>query len=134
MAIHLESFAKDVINALGGYQRSPVSEFELANFVDNQGDPWGPWDWDDTYLRHWGITSPPPGWTWEELSEVPFGTHVFLADESTNKFYDVEAPQGVSSPFELPFFQRYLADHRNKGKPGDNEWERARQRSLERQE
>ena len=104
-------------------------------FALNNKDPWGPWDFDrDLLSRYWGITSPPAGWTWEEISQVPFGGHIFLVDRKKNRFYDAEAPEGVKSFLGLPFFQRYLEAYgpkiRGTGVEDEKVWERARQKYL----
>lgn len=129
-----DTFAMDVIQELGGYQSSPVTEYGLDNFAlpgeDGHADP--PYAYDLDVFAQFGITSPPEGWTWEELGEVDLSGHVFLGpSKPPGKFYDAEAPEGVSTPFDLPFFQRYLREHRKPGSSEDNEWQRARQKSLE---
>jgi len=55
---------------------------------------------------------PPGGMTWDELdqfvsdAEMGWGLHVFTVCDGM--VYDSEAPDGVASFFELPFYVRYL--------------------------
>ena len=56
---------------------------------------------------------PPDGMSWDELNRLidqtgmGWGLHVFVVYEG--RAYDSETPEGVTSFFDLPFFQRYLA-------------------------
>lgn len=43
------------------------------------------------------------------------GTHVWVVHEG--RHYDAEAPEGVESPFELPFFQRIINRWIKDGRP-----------------
>lgn len=82
-------------------------EVETLNFcIQDDDDEVEDWDW--TLLEnHWGIT-PPQGYSHEELQSVareqPY--HVWITLD--RKHYDAESPEGVSSFFELGFFQRWI--------------------------
>lgn len=78
--------------------------------VKNTGHdtPRGPWD--QEALRALGVTSPPPGETWESVQRLTPGSHIFLVDHVDKKFYDSDAPQGVDSLFDLPLFQEELRE------------------------
>lgn len=54
--------------------------------------------------RYWNI-SPPKGLTWDDLNQIDFVGHVWIADPVERRHYDAEAPNGVASFFDLPFNQ-----------------------------
>ena len=74
-------------------------------------DSGGPFD-RDLIGHHWKGVVPPEGLDWDDLdrlsSDAGFtaGTHVFLYADGL--FYDAEAPDGVASFFDLPFFERVI--------------------------
>jgi len=133
---HCDDLADGVLQKLEGHpEASELSEAIMANFSlpTEHGDTEGPFIFNVEKLPlMWANPNPPPGWTWDELNKVTFGDHIFLWDYATKRFYDAEAPEGVDSPLDLPFFQRYLEDYRYRRGPGEgNPWERDRNRSMQ---
>jgi hypothetical protein len=57
--------------------------------------------------------SPPAGLSWDDLDRfvsetgIGSGLHAFIICDGVA--YDSEAPQGVASVFDLPFFEMFLA-------------------------
>lgn len=80
---------------------------ETANFL-NQADDYAKIDWDWNLLKTYWNMSPPPGVTPEQIKLVAQHepTHIWLTVGT--KHYDAEAPNGVNSFFELPFFKRWI--------------------------
>jgi len=103
-----EDFAESVVAQVG---RSSPTLFTLCNQelqVEDEDT------WDRTLLEgYWGIT-PPKHFTWDTLSAVNFGYHVWVTCDK--RHYDSECPTGVDSFFDLPLFRRCLvADMRKRG-------------------
>jgi hypothetical protein len=112
-----EDFAHDVLakldNPFGGTEGHSVDAIEYANLT-GEGNSLASAD---------GIFYPetlaafkvklPPDVTVDLLNKSELGdigTHIFLrwASPQGYVYFDAEAPQGVDSPFDLPFAQRYL--------------------------
>lgn len=93
-----EDFALQVIMQLG----SPKHLYDLGN--ENLQDQEGGWDW-GLLTSHWSIEAP-TGLSRDEVDQIDFGGHVFIADDAQRRFYDAECPEGVSSFFDLPLFRR----------------------------
>ena len=95
-----------------------VSSMSVAEFIQVDPDTGfshdsgGPFD-RSLLARHWPGVRPPEGLDWDDLDALSAdagfcaGTHVFLCHEGL--FYDAEAPDGVPSFFDLPFFKRVAA-------------------------
>src|SRR5436190_577831 len=107
---HCEVFAKDVLDHLG--RPMDVSVIEYENFTGppdaDEGDEIF---YDDALLKS-GVKLP-PGVTADALNASGLGMlgmHVFLRWESPGGpiFFDSEVPEGVDSPFSLPFAQAHL--------------------------
>ncbi|NTF17116.1 hypothetical protein G6L37_01560 [Agrobacterium rubi] len=129
-------FADDVTAFLGEDARHHPS-FEtlgIAEFMEpisgggfNDGYPF-----DRALLEEdWPEVRPTHGLSWDELDVLSeyhgfsAGTHLFIRFEE--RFYDSEAPDGVPSFLELPFFdrviQRWIADGKpsiDAGEPASN--------------
>lgn len=95
------------------------SSVGLGNFMNHDyvsgedcGDATG---FDLELLRlHYPAWHPPQGWTWEQMFEiVDDGCHGWAICTKNNLCYDIETPDGIANPFELPWFTRYLASHRS---------------------
>jgi hypothetical protein len=88
---------------------------EIGNIFRYEGkyndDPVG---FDEALIaQHWPNIKPYPGLTWEQMFQDcdlswP-GTHGWAFCAQTGLSYDVETPEGVSNPFDLPFFDSYKA-------------------------
>lgn len=61
------------------------------------------WDW-QLLKKHWQIEPPASD---EVMNIVMGGSHVWIT--TGGKHYDAEAPDGVQSFFDLPFFKRWIA-------------------------
>lgn len=70
--------------------------------------------WDMELIRlHYPNWQPAEGWTWEEMFEVlNEGCHGWAICKQNGLNYDVEAPEGVASPFDLPWFKNFLSKQR----------------------
>lgn len=116
-------FSCDVISALSEahgvtFGEIPVHEHGVTDFVRTDPetgfsiDTGGPFDRE--LLENWPGVKPPEGMTWDDLDALSeyagfhAGTHVFIHFDGL--FYDAEAPDGVTSFFELPFFKRVISD------------------------
>jgi hypothetical protein len=72
-----------------------------------------PLDWDWKLLKqYWGV-SPPKGMSRSQLKKMIGANHVWIA--TGGKHYDAEAPDGVHSFFDLPFFLRWIAGIKAEG-------------------
>lgn len=105
-----ENFIYDVMRQLKRDDWVEGSEFQIVetlNFVI-QTDEYEIIDWDwDLLKKHWNM-SPPDGVTLEQMKLLAqyHPTHVWLTVDT--KHYDAEAPNGVNTFFELPFFKRWI--------------------------
>ncbi|WP_338923868.1 hypothetical protein V0M98_37290 (plasmid) [Pseudomonas silesiensis] len=95
-----DDFALQVIMRLG----SPEHLYDLGN--ENLQDEDGYWDW-GLIMGHWEIEAP-EGLSCDEVDQLDFGGHIFIADNAQRRFYDAECPNGVSSFFDLPLFRREI--------------------------
>jgi len=112
-----DDFASDVcMRVPGGLHNTEVSNLSVANFqsIDESDDDSGR-PFDRKLLRkHWPAVIPPSGLTWNELDALSAdagfdnGTHVWISFGDMH--FDAECPDGVHNFFELPFFQRVIAD------------------------
>jgi hypothetical protein len=105
-----EEFAYEVLNHLGWTDGQQADVIEYANLTGPVGCEVA----DEVFyldtLTRFGIPLP-AGITVDRLNEVGLGfvgTHVFIRCEG--RFYDAECPSGVTSPFSLPFAERYLTN------------------------
>lgn len=84
-------------------------------------DDGGPFD-RALLAEHWPDIVPPPGLDWDDMDRLSAdagfsaGTHSFVALDG--RFYDAEAPDGVGSVFELPFFERVIESWKSARAPG----------------
>jgi hypothetical protein len=121
-----ENFASDVDGLIGSptesadYQIIDPAHFLLAPLEGDENN-WGyPLDRDHLH-SNWPSVVPPAGLDWDDLDHVSAfgnfssGTHIWIF--SHGKHYDSEAPEGVNTPFELPFFQRIIGRWIEAGKP-----------------
>lgn len=91
-----ENFAIEVCKRWPGAEVYGVEEFQCN----------GKFDWELLSNSDWGIKLP-TGYTTETLEKKRLGGHLWVVFNS--KHYDAEAPDGVLSFFDLPFFQRQLS-------------------------
>lgn len=106
-----EIFAEDVLAALGSPAGLDVIEYANLTGCDD-GEVCNE-IFDDKTLRKFGVHLP-DGVSTEDLNKYGLGsvgTHVFLrwTIPAGYVWFDAEAPDGVDSPFNLPFARRYLA-------------------------
>jgi hypothetical protein len=103
-----EDFAEEVVRRLAREHGESDLLFtvETANFYRSQDDEF----WDGRLLRsnYWRM-EPPPGFTWDILNKIHFGTHIWVVADK--RHYDSECPEGVSSFFDLPIFKRALVEY-----------------------
>lgn len=106
-----EEFAEAVLGLLG-----PQAEMRgVQGFWDDDfREVLGASRWDRVVMDRWGI-EPPTGVSWELLDRIPPGIHYSIASEPQRMFFDAEAPEGVRSIFDLPFFQRYIRHFQRRG-------------------
>lgn len=105
----------DVFEELGGVTEAyelGLMELGITNLMHIVDDE--PEGFDREMLReHWPTTVPPEGMDWDDLDALAVfgdfsdGTHEWISFEG--RHYDVEAVDGVDSPFDLPFFKRIVA-------------------------
>lgn len=119
-----EDFACELVtllqaNGFGTAEDIGVSEF--LQFDPNDDNDYGyPFDRDNLEKRFPGFT-PPGDLSLDDLDHLSFnrsfspGTHVWVLHEG--KHYDAEAPDGVASFMELPFFQRCVRHWIEEGRP-----------------
>lgn len=115
-----EDFALDVASLFSertGLPQDTLTDFEVVNFIKIDPvtgfayDAGGPFD-RELLAEHWPGVRPPDGLDWDDLDRLSAdagfsaGTHVFMFAEG--RFYDAEAPEGVESFFDLPFFMRVV--------------------------
>lgn len=112
-------FSDSVIEVLGGVREAPVHDVSVASFqaagAEGGFEDGRPFD-RELLTTHWPRVQPPGGLSWESLDALSAdaalgdGTHVWLTDGVLH--YDAECPHGVGNFFDLPFFQRIIADWR----------------------
>jgi len=105
-------FAYDVLERLG--RPMDVSAIEYCNLTGLSGAGQEDELYYENTLSESGVKVP-PGVTADLVNASGlgwFGTHTFLRWESPAglSFFDAEVPQGVDSPFSLPFAKRLLRD------------------------
>lgn len=121
-----ENFACDVHALIG----SPTENenysiidpaFFMQEAIDGEAENSG-YPMDRDYLAaKWPSVVPPNGLDWDDLDHVSGfanfspGTHIWIF--SDGKHYDAEAPEGVETPFDLPFFQRIIQRWIDNGRP-----------------
>ena len=124
-----EDFASDIHELIG---RPPESSdfliidpsFFLQPPLDGESDNWGFPLNRDSLRAEWPSVVPPAGMDWDDLDHISAfgnffsGTHIWIFAQG--KHYDAEAPEGVSAPFELPFFQRIIKRWIKEGRPEAN--------------
>lgn len=91
-----EDFALDIIDSLG--RSEDALDVCNENFMLFDGG----WDW-DLLKEHWNI-DPPEGLSREDVDNISFGGHVFIAHRG--RHFDAECIEGVKSFFDLPLFRR----------------------------
>lgn len=107
---HCMDFADD----LAREHRDLFEEIEMANLFNHDYEAGEDSDdatgFDlDMVKKLFPVMEPPAGWTWDDLFQaVPTGTHVWAYCHSDHHSYDIEAPDGVLNPLDLPFFQRLI--------------------------
>lgn len=124
-----EDFASDVHELVGSpkedanYQMIDPAYFLQAPAQGDDNNYGYPLD--RGYLQaRWPSVVPPAGLDWDDLDHISSfsnffsGTHIWIYRDG--KHYDAEAPEGVSTPFELPFFQRIIGRWIEAGKPQAN--------------
>lgn len=108
-------FANDVQEELGreACERLGVGELGIDNLMEHEDEE--PTVMDRALLaEHWPAVVPPEGLDWDGVDALAAaagfscGTHVWLLCDG--RHFDAEAPDGVDSPFDLPFFRRIVAD------------------------
>lgn len=100
-----------------GLPRDRITDLDVTCFI--QVDPETGFSYEDggpfdraLLAEHWPGVVPPEGMDWDSLDRLSedagfsAGTHVFLYSDGL--FYDAEAPDGVASFFDLPFFGRVI--------------------------
>ena len=92
--------------------------------LDGENDNWG-FPLNRDYLRsELPSVVPPVGLDWDDLDHISAfgnffsGTHVWIF--ANGRHYDAEAPEGVETPFDLPFFKRIINRWIVEGKPEAN--------------
>lgn len=105
-----ESFAHDVIEALGGASDGFEAWWGDQLSVDGQGG-----GWDVPLVRElFPASLPTHGLSWDDVGDaVPAHCWIVLG----GRHYDAECPDGVDNLFELPLVRRVLA--RKAGTPED---------------
>lgn len=107
-----EDFAYDVIAKLtpDGRETPDLNVIEYANLTGRAGE-----DADEIFypemLKSIGLSHiPVPIEILNKSGLGEVGTHVFVRWKSPTGYlyFDAEVPEGVDSPFDLPFAQRYL--------------------------
>jgi hypothetical protein len=124
-----EDFATDIHELIGSpaenleYQMIDPAYF-LQPPLDGDDDNWGfPLNRDHLQAK-WPSVVPPAGMDWDDLDHISAfgnffsGTHIWIF--SHGKHYDSEAPEGVDTPFDLPFFKRIIQMWIEEGKPEAN--------------
>lgn len=106
-----EEFAESVLEKLG--HPSNVDAIEFANLTGKLGCKTCDEIFYSETLKRFGVKVP-SNVTIDILNKSglgSIGTHVFLRWKSPAgyMYFDAEAPNGVDSPFLLPFSKRYLA-------------------------
>lgn len=100
-----EEFANEIVKSIGSDR---ICVVELYNFmIGEDGDIYGNDIFDvDMMEKYWADTVPTKDLTWEEISKIPFGYHVWISYDG--RHYDAECPEGVDNFFELPLFKKYI--------------------------
>lgn len=112
-------FSREVIQAVGSERAFSMGlrELGIENFLTpgddiddfTEGNPFDR----ELIAKHWPDFAPPVGLDWDTLDRISAdatfnaGTHVWLSIDRVH--YDAECPEGVASPFDLPFFQRVIS-------------------------
>jgi hypothetical protein len=114
--VAVRTFASDVMAKFTGVSdTSRIEELDVSLFMmpslasgeHNYGFPMN-----RESLESYKV-APPEGLSWDDLDHLSCfgsfspGTHIWLFLDG--RHYDAEAPEGVGSFYELPFFQRYIA-------------------------
>lgn len=92
----------------------------LGNFMNHDcktgQNCWDATGFDLELLRlHYPAWHPPQGWTWKTMFEVVNdGCHGWAICKTNGLCYDIEVPDGIANPFELPWFKRFFAALRSK--------------------
>lgn len=104
----------DVFEELGGVAQAydlGLGELGITNLMHIVDDE--PEGFDRVMLKeHWPAIVPPEGLDWDDLDTLAIdaqfsdGTHEWITFEA--RHFDAEAPGGVDSPFQLPFFLRVI--------------------------
>lgn len=121
-----EDFASDIDELIGNpAEDANYQIIDPAYFLQApaQGDDnnWG-YPLDRCYVQErWPSVVPPSGLNWDDLDHISAfgnfssGTHIWIFNDG--KHYDAEAPEGVDTPFDLPFFKRIIGRWIEAGKP-----------------
>lgn len=110
---HCFDFADAVVERLG----APPSlwTIEYANYTAANSEGYASGVFDLPTLRKFRVPLP-SGVAVDDLNRVDLGftgTHAFVVwdgPQGRKIYFDAETPEGVDSPFLLPFAKRYLAD------------------------
>ncbi len=98
---HCRVFAQSVLDAsdLDDLEIANVQTFKRGGLFDR-----------NVLSSKWNI-HPPKGIKWDDLDQIDFKSHAWVADPVEGLHYDAEAPQGVKSFFELPFNRRLIKEY-----------------------
>ncbi len=106
-------FAEEVIKRMGGYSEN-LDFGHVDQFYDEFGDQETGWDeirtkdgstWSKEMLDKYGYPPIP-------LEDFHMSHHQWII--YNGKHYDAEAPHGVDTPWELPFYKRHISKYKNK--------------------
>lgn len=106
---YCEDFARDVIGALSnfaGIDHDELQDYEYANFSGKLGRGEADGVFYASMLKRHGYGFP-AGFSLKDANVTDlgdYGTHVFIVYK--NMCFDSECPDGVDSPFKLPFAMR----------------------------
>lgn len=111
-----EEFAQDVVDGLFKFENF-LDVVEYANFTGIGFDGNCNEVFDVETLKSLGIDK--AGYDVDTLNSAligEIGSHVFirLVDGNQQRYFDSECPEGVASPFQLPFAQRRIKQHINR--------------------
>ncbi len=124
-----EDFAEEIHGLIGSPQENSEywmidPSYFLQAPLDGENDNWG-FPLDRDYLQtQFPSVVPPDGLDWDDLDHISAfgnffsGTHVWIF--ANGRHYDAEAPDGVETPFDLPFFKRIVNRWIAEGKPEAN--------------
>lgn len=124
-----ESFAIDLLQrveqeiGICNGQDIGIANFLAEDPATGLASEGGPFD-RSLIAEHWPGFLPPEGFDWEDMDRLSHdanfdaGTHVWAYVNGLH--FDAEMPDGVLSPFDLPFFQRVIAswDDEVRRRPG----------------